>query len=87
MGPRSDCRTAASGYPRQAVKSRGVKTRGVPVWLMLCAAAAKLGADAVVVVYDRVQPTAAYVSGPWWGRSIETISGRKVVGVAIRYKR
>ena len=34
-----------------------------------------------------VQPTAAYVSGPWWGRSIETISGRKVVGVAIRYKR
>ena len=157
MGPRSDCRTAASGYPRQAVKSRGVKTRGVPVWLMLpavavlvaacatadvittqyvgaprfqptvpnavqslrtepmqphdrlgeivvdasvdpapsiteieqklCAAAAKLGADAVVVVYDRVQPTAAYVSGPWWGRSSETISGRKVVGVAIRYKR
>jgi hypothetical protein len=53
----------------------------------LCKAAAKLGADAVVVVYDRVQPVAAYVSGPGWGRSIETISGRKVVAVAIRYQR
>lgn len=53
----------------------------------LCKAAAKLGADAVVVVYDRVQPVAAYVSGPWWGRSIESISGRKLVAVAIRYRR
>ena len=157
MGPRSDCRTAASGYPRRAVKSRDVKTHCASVWLVLpalavllaacatadvsttqcvgaprfqptepnavqilrteptephdrlgeimvdasvdpapavveverklCTAAAKLGADAVVVVYDRVQPTAAYVTGPWWGRSIETISGRKVVAVAIRYKR
>jgi hypothetical protein len=33
------------------------------------------------------QPVAAYVSGPGWGRSIETISGRKVVAVAIRYQR
>ena len=40
--------------------------------------AAKLGADAVVVVYDRVRPTAAYVSGPLWDRSIETVQGRKV---------
>ena len=48
--------------------------------------AGKLGADAVVVVYDRVQPVAAYVSGPWWSRSVETISGRKVVAVAIRYQ-
>jgi hypothetical protein len=53
----------------------------------LCKAAAKLGADAVVVVYDRVQPVADYVSGPWWGRSIESISGRKLVAVAIRYRR
>jgi hypothetical protein len=53
----------------------------------LSKAAAKLGADAVVVVYDRVQPAAAYVSGPWWGRSVETISGRKVIAVAIRYPR
>ena len=46
---------------------------------------AKLGADAVVVVLDRVQPTAVYVSGPWWGRSANTVTGRKLVGVAIRY--
>jgi len=48
--------------------------------------AGKLGADAVVVVYDRVQPTSAYVSGPLWDRSIQTVSGRKVVGVAIKYR-
>ena len=53
----------------------------------LCKAGAKLGADAVVVVYDRIQPTAAYVSGPWWGRSVETVSGRKLIAVAIRYRR
>jgi hypothetical protein len=47
--------------------------------------AAKIGADAVVVVLDRVQPVAAYVTGPWWGRSVDTITGRKVVGVAIKY--
>jgi hypothetical protein len=59
----------------------------VEVEQKLCKAAAKLGADAVVVVYDRTQPVAAYVSGPWWGRSIETISGRKLIAVAIRFRR
>jgi len=53
----------------------------------VCKAAAKLGADAVVVVYDRIQPVGAYLSGPWWGRSVETVSGRKLIAVAIRYKR
>ena len=48
--------------------------------------AGKLGADAVVVVYDRLQPVAAYVSGPLWARSVETVTGRKVVGVAIKYR-
>jgi len=48
--------------------------------------AAKLGADAVVVVLDRVQPVGAYVTGPWWGRSLETVTGRKLVGVAIKYQ-
>jgi len=47
---------------------------------------AKLGADAVVVL-DRVQPVGAYVMGPYWGRSIESVSGRKVIGVAIRFRR
>ena len=59
----------------------------VEVEQKLCRAAAKLGADAVVVVYDRVQPVAAYVTGPWWGRNIESISGRKLVAVAIRFRR
>jgi hypothetical protein len=49
--------------------------------------AGKLGADAVVVVLDRIQPVGAYVSGPWWGRSVDVITGRKVVGMAIRYQR
>lgn len=46
---------------------------------------AQLGADAVVVVVDRLQRVGSYVSGPWWGRTIEGIQGRKVIGVAIRY--
>lgn len=45
----------------------------------------QLGADAVVVVVDRLQRMGSYVSGPWWGRSVEGIEGRKVIGVAIRY--
>jgi hypothetical protein len=48
--------------------------------------AGKLGADAVVVVYDGIQPVGAYLAGPWWGRSIQTVTGRKVVGVAIKYQ-
>jgi hypothetical protein len=49
--------------------------------------AAKLGADAVVVVYDRVQPVGAYVTGPWWGPSVQTITGRKLIAVAIKYNK
>jgi hypothetical protein len=49
-------------------------------------AAAKMGANAAVVVYDHTQVTGAYVTGPWYGRSIETIQGRVVVAVAIRYQ-
>lgn len=51
------------------------------------AEAAQLGADAAVVVVDRIQPVGAYVSGPWWDRSIDTITGHKLVAVAIRYRR
>ena len=52
----------------------------------LKAEAAKLGADAAVVVYDRIAPIGAYVTGPWWGRNLDTISGRKLVAVAIKYR-
>jgi len=48
-------------------------------------AAAKMGANAVVIVYDRTEVTGAMVTGPWYGRSVQQIMGRVVVGVAIRY--
>ena len=48
--------------------------------------AARIGADAAVVVYDRVQPAGLYVTGGWWNQSVETFSERKLVGVAIRYR-
>jgi hypothetical protein len=48
--------------------------------------AAKMGADAVVVVYDRIQPMATFVTGGYWDRSIETITGRKLISVAIKYR-
>lgn len=48
--------------------------------------AAKIGGDAVVVVYDRIQPVAAYVSGPLWDRDIRNIQGRKLKGIVIHYR-
>ncbi|MNT44424.1 hypothetical protein D3C72_1809500 [compost metagenome] len=47
---------------------------------------AKIGGDAVVVVYDRIQPVSAYVSGPLWDRDIQTIEGRKLKGIVIKYQ-
>lgn len=49
-------------------------------------AAAKLGADAVVIAYDQNQILGAWVSGPWWGSSVQTYSGRVIIGVAIKYQ-
>ena len=48
-------------------------------------AAAKLGANAVVIVADRTMVTGATVMGPWWGRSVTPDMGRVIIGVAIRY--
>ena len=47
---------------------------------------AKLGADAVVVVYDKTQVVGAQVVGGWLNRSIETEQGRVVIGVAIKFQ-
>ena len=56
--------------------------------------AAALGADAIVVVSDRVQPDGLvgelspseyYQVGEYWNRSVETVSGRQIVAVAIKY--
>ena len=52
----------------------------------LRASAAKLGADAIVIVFDHTQITGAMVTGPWWGRSMSAITGRVIVGVAIKYQ-
>ena len=53
---------------------------------LLVQESAKLGANAVVVVVDRVQPSLGYVTGTYWGRPMEVVTGRKAVGVAIKYK-
>jgi hypothetical protein len=47
--------------------------------------AAKMGANAVVIVADRTQAMGAIVTGPLWARQLDTITGRVIVGVAIRY--
>jgi hypothetical protein len=48
-------------------------------------AGAKMGANAVVIVQDRTQITGAMVSGPWYGRSVQPVESRIIIGVAIRY--
>ena len=49
-------------------------------------AAAKLGAEAVVIAYDQNQVLGATVMGPWWGPSMHTYTGRVIIGVAIKYQ-
>lgn len=48
-------------------------------------AGAQMGANAVVVVFDRMQVVGTAVSGPWWAPMASPIVGRVVVGLAIRY--
>ena len=47
--------------------------------------AAKIGADAVVVVHDRIQPVGTVVSGGYWYGAVYPVHGRRVVGIAIKY--
>lgn len=47
---------------------------------------AKLGANAVVIVYDQTQTVGAFVTGPWFGRTVSPIEGRVIKAVAIRYQ-
>lgn len=48
-------------------------------------AAAKMGADAIVIVHDRTEITGEIVTGPWYGYSIQQVMGRVIVGIAIKY--
>ncbi len=47
--------------------------------------AARLGADAAVLVFDRTHRIGTVVEGPWWSRTARPIYGRKVVAVAIKF--
>jgi hypothetical protein len=47
--------------------------------------AAKLGADAAVVVHDKFRRIGSVIQGPWWSRSSYPIYARTIVAVAIRY--
>lgn len=48
-------------------------------------AAAKMGANAVVIVSDRTQIMGAAVVGGWYDREVVQETGRVIVAVAIRY--
>ena len=47
--------------------------------------AAKLGADAVVVVYDHTHLVGAQITGDLLNRSVDLVERRTVVAVAIKY--
>src|SRR6476660_645165 len=50
------------------------------------AEAAKLGADAAVIVFDRTRRIGRVYEGPWWDRRVYPVYGRKIVAVAIRFR-
>jgi len=48
--------------------------------------AAKMGADAVVVMLDRTEPDRMHVQGAPYDRIIDIAGERKLIGVAIKYR-
>ena len=48
-------------------------------------AAAKMGANAVVIVADRTELMGMQETGSWYNAQMTPITGRVIVGVAIRY--
>jgi hypothetical protein len=48
--------------------------------------AAKMGADAAVVVSDRTRRIGTYVDGWWWTRHAYPVYGRVIVAVGIKYR-
>ncbi len=49
-------------------------------------AAAQMGADAAVLVFDRTRRVGTVVEGPWWDRTAYPVYGRRIVAVAIHYR-
>ena len=47
----------------------------------------RLGEIVLDASTDPAPPIAAYVTGPWWDRDLQTVTGRKLVGVAIKYQK
>ena len=54
--------------------------------LALKTEAAKLGANAAVVVRDRTRRIGTSVSGTWWVRYHRPVYAREIVAVAVRYQ-
>lgn len=50
-------------------------------------AAAKMGADAAVIVADTMRLMGGYLSGPRWSQQLFPQYGRVIVAVAVRYRR
>jgi hypothetical protein len=48
-------------------------------------AGAKMGANAVVIVSDRTELMGIAETGPWYGADLTPVTGRVILGVAIRY--
>jgi hypothetical protein len=53
---------------------------------LLRLAAARLGADAVVIVDDPTAPGAQVASRGWWGRTPVRAASRELIAVAVRYR-
>jgi hypothetical protein len=49
-------------------------------------AAAKLGADAAVIVVDATRPGLPVASPTWWSRTTAPRASREVIAVAVRYR-
>jgi hypothetical protein len=47
---------------------------------------AGLGADAAVVVHDKLENTGTRVWGPYWAPEVAVVSSRVIVAIAIKYK-
>lgn len=64
-----------SGEPSVAEMEQALREEG-----------AKMGADAVALVYDKTRRVGTLIEGPWWARSRTPVYGRKIVAVAIKFK-
>jgi hypothetical protein len=67
------------------VEPPSVETPVAKIEAKLQQAAAKIGANAVVIVVDRTQVVGASVVGGWYNRQLSPDIGRVIIGVPIHY--